>query len=93
MIKLFIETNYWSSYMILSGAVALLFYYASVLLMSTEIVSAMIQPQIRGVMFAVMISPKALLTIIFVPFIVTLPDVAMLLFSRVMRPTRTDAVM
>ena len=93
VLKLFIESNYWSSLSIATGVACLVLYYASVMVLSSDLVSEIIQPQLKGIFFEIFTHPKAWVCLVLIPLVALLPDMVWNLFFRLFYPTQTDAVM
>ena len=47
MLKLFLETNYWNGYTVGTGVLCVVLYYATVILLNTEKVSELLQPEVN----------------------------------------------
>ena len=87
VLKLFIESNYWSSLSIATGVACLVLYYASVMVLSSDFVSEIIQPQLKGIFFEIFTHPKAWVCLVLIPLVALLPDMVWNLFFRLFYPT------
>jgi len=47
VLKLFLETNYWNGYTVGTGVLCVVLYYATVILLNTEKVSELLQPEVN----------------------------------------------
>lgn len=91
---MFIETNFWNWYQILTVVFCILLYYASVLVMSTMFVSNIIgQPELYAEFFRILTTAKAWIAILLLPIVALIPDLTILLLQKIFYPTPTDAVM
>lgn len=93
VLKLFLETNFWNWYSAITGVSCVMLYYATVLLLSTQMVSELIQPELNAEFFRILQSAKAWIAIILLPVVALLPDLSLILVQKVFYPTPTDAVM
>jgi magnesium-transporting ATPase (P-type) len=91
--KLFLETNFWNWYSGLSGLFCIVLYYLTVLVLSTESTSELLQPELNGEYFRILASAKAWIAIILIPVVALLPDIGFMFIQKMFRPTPTDAVM
>lgn len=91
--KLFLETNFWNWYSAVTGLACVVLYYATVLLLSTQFVSEIIQPQLNQEYYLILTSAKAWIAILLLPIAALLPDLSTILIQKVFYPTPTDAVM
>lgn len=87
------ETNYWNWYITITGIACVTLYYLTVLGLSTEYVSNLIQPELNQEYYRILTNAKALITIILLPIVALIPDMTYIIITRVFFPTPTDYVM
>lgn len=75
--KLFLETKNWTYVAIVIGFLSVAFYYISVIVLTTESVSSVFQPEANQLFFRLFGSGKAWAIIMSVPFIVLIPDITL----------------
>lgn len=93
VIKLFMETHFWNWYSAITGIACLLLYYATVLLLSTQFISNMIQPELYFEYYLILSDAKGVLTIFLLPIVALIPDITFLFVTKLFFPTPTDYVM
>lgn len=72
---------------------AVIFYYISLLLFSTELVSGIIQPELNQEFYQIVSSAKAMVTIVLLPIVALVPDLSYILIKKLFRPNPTDFVL
>lgn len=80
--KLFIDSYFWSKLNILMASISILIYYVVVILGSVPAMANLIQPEASGAFFVMAINPKFWFIIIVCPFICLLPDLSIIIISR-----------
>ena len=93
VLKLFLESGYWNWLSAITGVVSLAVYWACVIFLNTDFVALLIQPELCGEYFKIIVSPKAWICMVLVPMVALLPDITYSLMQKVFYPTPTDAVM
>jgi len=93
VLKLFTEINFWSWYSTVTGIVCLIFYYITMLVVCTENLSNLLQPELNQEYYRILSNAKAVITIILLPIVALLPDITYLLITRIFFQTPTDFVM
>ena len=74
------------------AVLSVLFYYGSVLGLCTNSVASLLQPQLNGVMSDILSSYKVWIVLAFVPFLALGPDIILVMYNKVFKPTPSDRV-
>ena len=93
MLKLFLESVFWNWISTGTGIACVLLYYATVLLLNSEAVAQLVEPELQGEYNKIFMSPKAWICMIILPLVALLPDVTYQLMQKTFWPTPTDAIM
>lgn len=93
MLKLFIETNFWNWLSFGTGAFCIGLYSATVIILNTNTISGLLQPELEYEYYLIIQSAKAWVVILVLPLVVLVPDMSLLFIQKVFYPTPTDAVM
>jgi len=91
--KLLLQTSFWHIYGVLSAFLALVFYYVTVLIMSVDSISKLVQPEINGVLPDVLGTLKGWIMIIGVPMVGLAPDIILQVLKRTIKPNPADKVL
>jgi phospholipid-translocating P-type ATPase (flippase) len=89
-IKLLLISNFWNFLNLFSAIGSVAFYYVCVMLLSSPDFSIKLQPEIIGVVPNMFLYGKALIVIIFAPFIACLPDITIKQIIWNLYPTQSQ---
>eukprot|EP00347_Sterkiella_histriomuscorum_P002846 403366575 len=91
--KLFIETVYWNTVSLVTCFACLFLYYSIIFVGNSNGLASLVQPQLNGQVNLMFQLPKFWVSLISVPWVALLPDIAYLIIQKVIYPTPTDGVM
>ena len=91
--KLLLESFYWTSIGLGIGFLSIVFYYISVIVLCTQGVSDMFQPQAYELFTTMLGNGKAWITIFLGPFVALLPDFLFQAFRFLYFPNPTESLM
>jgi len=92
-IKLFIQTQFWNKVNWFISIISIVFYYICIILMSVDGLAKLIQPQLNGIFFNIVLSLRAWLVLLFIPWVAVGPDVIFLVFKKIIYPNPSDKVL
>jgi phospholipid-translocating P-type ATPase (flippase) len=89
-IKLLLISNFWNILNLLSAAVSVAFYYFCVLVLASPDLSLKLQPEVIGVVPSIFMYGKAVIVVVFAPFIACLPDITIKQIIWNLYPTQSQ---